>query len=139
VESVRIYVLRLYRRGDHRMAGLLEDAQTALNHAVAFSNKPSGPFDHYGAVCVVVYNTNKTGHSAANGHCESTDVDGHKWYSSFNDDGNKMAGSFEATGGTGKYEGLKLSGEFKPIGPLFVGTPGHIMRCMNVTGTYKLR
>jgi hypothetical protein len=111
----------------------------ALNHAVAFSNKPSGPFDYYGSTCVVVYNTNKNGRSAANGHCEQTDADGHKWFSSFNDDGNKMSGTFEATGGTGKYEGLKLAGEFKPNGPLFFGTPGHIMRCMKVTGTYKLR
>jgi hypothetical protein len=126
--------------GHHIQSTDSQNFGTALNHGVGFSNKPSGsPFDHFGSVCAVVYNTNKAGKSGANGHCEMTDAEGQKWLLAFSDEGNKMAGNFEASGGTGKYEGLKMSGEFKPIGPLFFGTPGHVMRCVNLSGAYKLR
>ena len=113
---------------------------TALNHTAAINMNPSGsPFDHFGGICVVVYNTNPGGKSAANGHCENVDSDGDKWVYSFADEGNNMDGTWEFTRGTGKYDGARMSGTFKPIGPLFFGTPGHIQRCLKVSGNYRLR
>lgn len=111
-----------------------------LLHAASFSSNPSGgPFDHYGSVCVVVYVQNARGKSGANGHCENTDKEGHKWVYTFLDTGDQMSGTWEFIGGTGKYEGARMSGDFRPLGPLFLGAPGHAQRCMKVRGSYKLR
>lgn len=109
-------------------------------HAASFSStQTGGPFDHYGSVCVLVYVQNPGGKSGANGHCENTDKDGHKWVYTFLDVGNQMSGTWEFIGGTGKYEGARMSGDFLPSGPLFFGAPGHVQRCMKVRGAYKLR
>lgn len=109
-------------------------------HSVAYSPRPSGsPFDSYGSFCVAVYVERKDGPSTANGYCEQTDSDGDKWLIQFVDDGNDFSGRMEFIGGTGKYVGAKITGEFKPLGPTYFGTAGHAQQCTRVTGTYKLK
>jgi len=109
-------------------------------HSAATATKPgASPLDGYGGYCLVVYVEDPKGKSMANGYCEQTDVDGDKWVSSFVDEGNTMSGKFVSIQGTGKYVGARIQSEFNPAGPLYFGSPGHVQRCLRVTGTYQLR
>jgi len=108
--------------------------------ALTRSTPPGGAFDRMGARCYgIVKNVDGTAnHSAA---CELTDLDGDKWWMDVmgalpDADG----GYYKAVGGTGKYEGISLQGEFRS--DLNFGSPAKdvaFVGCNPNKGTYKLK
>jgi hypothetical protein len=108
--------------------------------ALTRSTPPGGAFDRMGARCYGIYkNVDGTAsHSAA---CELTDLDGDKWWMDVmgvlpDADG----GYYKAVGGTGKYEGISLQGEFRSDNNF--GSPAKdvaFVGCNPNKGTYKLK
>ena len=108
--------------------------------ALMRSTPPGGAFDRMGARCYGIYrNVDGTEyHSAA---CEPTDLDGDKWWMDVmgglpDADG----GNYRAVGGTGKYAGISLQGEFRSVNNF--GGPGKeiaFVACYPNKGTYKLK
>jgi hypothetical protein len=45
----------------------------------------------------------------------------------------------ETVAGTGKYEGMMLTGTVHPLGPFPVAKDGTFQDCNHQTGTYKLK
>ena len=108
--------------------------------ALTRSTPPGGAFDRMGARCYGIVKSvdGTTSHSGA---CELTDLDGDKWWMDVvgalpDADG----GHYKAVGGTGKYEGISLQGEFHADNNF--GSPAKdvaFVGCNPNKGTYKLK
>jgi hypothetical protein len=60
------------------------------------------------------------------------------WLFKFTD--RNFVGKLESLGGTGKYDGPTLTGDFKPAGGnVPFAAPGVIQTCNRVVGAYRLR
>lgn len=101
------------------------------------SNPPGALMDNMALRCVGM-NTSLGGKKTNNALCEVIDRDGDKQLAhiSLANDGKATR---EALAGTGKYEGLQMSGTFVDIGPFPVIKPGTFQACNHQTGTYKLK
>lgn len=94
------------------------------------------PFDGQAVDCTVIAIV-KDGVSDANGYCVQLDPDGDRWMFKLVD--TMRAGQLEFVGGTGKYEGMTLSGQFRPRAkPLFMSAAS-VQLCQLMTGTFRLR
>lgn len=111
-----------------------------VSHSVAHApGGGHGPLDEYSTYCVGHYLDAKSGKGLALGVCEQTDADGDKWVMRFRDEGNQMTGTFEFVAGIGKYEDARISGQYRPAGPMFFSASGRLQRCLYVTGSYRLK
>jgi hypothetical protein len=101
------------------------------------SNPPDGMFDKNSFRCVGV-NASLGGKNTGSTVCEAMDVDGDKRLSNFSlaSDGSLTR---EIVGGTGKYEGMTMTGTVHPLGPFPVIKAGTFQDCNHQTGTYKLK
>ena len=69
--------------------------------------------------------------------CEVVDKDGNKRLARFTNDGGKI--TREQVTGTGKYEGITISGTVEPLGPFPQAMEATMQNCNRQTGTYKLK
>ena len=101
------------------------------------SNPPGGLFDKNTFRCVGM-NSSLGGKFTGSTVCEAIDVDGDKRLSNFllASDGSLTR---EIVGGTGKYEGMTMTGTIHPLGPFPVIKAGTFQDCNHSTGTYKLK
>jgi len=102
------------------------------------SNPPGGLFDKNSFRCVGT-NTSLGGKTAGITVCEATDAEGDKRlsYYSLMADGTVTR---EAVAGTGKYDGMVVSGnKFEALGPFPTIKAGTSQNCNRLTGTYKLK
>jgi hypothetical protein len=101
------------------------------------SNPPDGIFDKNSFRCVGM-NASLGGKFTGSTVCEAVDVDGDKRLSNFSlaSDGGLTR---EIVGGTGKYEGMTMTGIVQPLGPFPVIKAGTFQDCNHQTGTYKLK
>ena len=101
------------------------------------SNPPDGMFDKNSFRCVGI-NASLGGKNTGSTVCEAMDVDGDKRLSTFSlaSDGSLTR---EIVGGTGKYEGMTMTGTVHPLGPFPVIKAGTFQDCNHQTGTYKLK
>jgi len=101
------------------------------------SNPPGGIMDNMTLRCVGM-NVSLGAKSMLNSLCEVIDRDGDKQLAllSLANDG-KMAR--EVVAGTGKFEGMQMSGTFVPLGQFPTIKPGTFQTCNHQTGTYKLK
>jgi hypothetical protein len=100
------------------------------------SNSPGGMFDQNSFRCVGV-NHSFDGKVGATTICEAIDKDGHKRLSFFSTHDGKVVR--ETIAGTGKYEGVVMTGTVQPMGPFPVIKPGTFQNCNRQSGTYKLK
>jgi len=70
------------------------------------------------------------------GSCELIDADGDKHFGQFSRIGTK--GVWRAFGGTGKYVGLTVNGEYEPAGSFPTAEAGTVQGCSRSHGTWKL-
>jgi hypothetical protein len=101
------------------------------------SNPPGGMFDKNTFRCVGS-NASLDGKNSGMTVCETVDGAGDKrmTYFSVASDGT-VTRQFVA--GTGRYEGMTITGTVTPLGPFPVLKPGTFQDCNQQTGTYKLR
>jgi len=101
------------------------------------SNPPRGMFDKNSFRCVGI-NASLDGKFTGSAVCEAVDVDGDKRLSKFSlaSDGSLTR---ETVAGTGKYEGMTITGTVHPLGPFPVAKAGTFQDCNHQTGTYKLK
>ncbi len=101
------------------------------------SNPPGSMFDKNSFRCVGM-NASLGGKFTGATVCESIDVDGDKRLSnySFAADGSLTR---ETVAGTGKYEGMTITGTVHPLGSFPVIKDGTFQDCNHQTGTYKLK
>jgi len=100
------------------------------------SNPAGGMFDKNTFRCVGM-NASLDGKITGANLCEATDVDGDKRLSSFSTGDGKTIRTHVA--GTGKYEGMVMSGTVEPLGPFRAIKDGTFQDCNHQTGTYKLK
>jgi hypothetical protein len=101
------------------------------------SNPPEGMFDKNSFRCVGV-NASLGGKNTGSTVCEAIDVDGDKRLSNFTLAGDGSL-TREVVGGTGKYEGMTMTGTVHPLGPFPDIKAGTFQDCNHQTGTYKLK
>jgi hypothetical protein len=101
------------------------------------SNPPDGLFDKNSFRCVGM-NASLGGKFTGSTVCESMDVDGDKRLSNYSlaSDGSLTR---EIVRGTGKYEGMTMTGTVHPLGPFPDVKAGTFQDCNQQTGTYKLK
>ncbi len=101
------------------------------------SNPPGGMFDKNSFRCVGM-NASLGGKFTGATVCESMDVDGDKRLSNYSlaSDGSLTR---ETVAGTGKYEGMTITGTVHPLGSFPVIKAGTFQDCNHQTGTYKLK
>jgi hypothetical protein len=100
---------------------------------------PGRPFDRMGARCYGLF-SNLNGKLAEVGMCELTDRDGDKWWMDYRGNPEGTGGTYVAAGGTGKYDGMTLRGEYKIDNDW--GSPAPdvaFIGCNPNKGSYKLR
>ena len=102
------------------------------------SNPPGGMFDRTSFRCVGA-RASLGGKASGLAVCEMIDRDGDKRISYFSlmSDGTTIREP--NTAGTGKYEGMEMSGSVQPLGPFPGVKPGTFQDCNHQTGTYKMR
>jgi len=98
---------------------------------------PGGPFDKESFRCIgshAVFGKKVW----SNATCEAVDREGNKRLSYFHlgADGVYVR---EVVAGTGKYEGLVMTGGVTPMGPYPAVKPGTVVNCNRQTGTYKMK
>ena len=115
---------------DHRVISIEQWGST-------FSNPPGGMLDK-GVFHCLGLQTVFAGKDVYSHYCELVFADGDKILAHFSPgpDGNPIRST---VAGTGKYEGLVLSGTVVQMGPFAVVKPGAFQNCNHQTGTYKLR
>jgi hypothetical protein len=115
---------------DHRVISIEQWGST-------FSNPPGGMLDK-GVFHCLGLQTVFAGKDVYSHYCELVFADGDKILAHFSPgpDGNPIRNT---VAGTGKYEGLVLSGTVVQMGPFAVVKPGAFQNCNHQTGTYKLR
>ncbi len=103
----------------------------------ARSNPPGGMMDNTTVRCVGM-NTSLGGKATQNTLCETIDRDGDKQLASvlLASDGRVTR---EVISGTGKFEGLQMSGSMVPQGTFPTIKPGTFQTCNHQTGTYKMK
>ena len=101
------------------------------------SNPPGEIFDNSSFRCEGM-STLLDGKAGGMVVCESIDADGDKRLSRFSiaSDG---ARTRELLAGTGKYEGMTTTSDYKLLGPFPEVKPGVSQSCNHQTGTYKLK
>ncbi len=101
------------------------------------SNPPGGMMDNTSVRCVGL-TTTLDGKRTQNTLCETVDRDGDKQLASLTmaSDGKVTR---EVVSGTGKFEGLQMSGVVMPLGPFPTIKPGTFQTCNRQTGTYKMK
>jgi hypothetical protein len=107
--------------------------------AIVRTTPPGGPFDRVGARCYGLY-TNINGKQAEVGLCELTDLDGDKWWMDYHGNPDGAGGTYVSAGGTGKYDGMTLRGEYHIDNSW--GSPAKdvaFLGCNSNKGTYKLK
>ena len=128
--------------------------QTSVNNVISFSkehtassyeltgsinsNPPGGIFDKNSFRCVGT-NSSLGGKTTGMTVCEAIDADGDKrlTYYSLMADGKVTR---EAVTGTGKYDGMVVSGnKYEAIGPFPTIKNGTTQTCNRQTGTYKIK
>ena len=72
------------------------------------------------------------------GICTVTDADGDKWVMRY-ETATDLAGRWVAVAGTGKYEGMKAAGEYRPVGNVPGVMAGGFKTCHHNTGTYRMK
>ena len=108
-------------------------------HAIIRGIPPNGAFDRMGARCYGMY-TNLNGKQAENGICELTDLDGDKWWMDYHGNSDGAGGTYSSAGGTGKYDGMVLRGEYKLDNNWAIPSKEvSFLGCNPNKGTYKLR
>lgn len=112
-----------------------------VNHYKNFANlradSPGKPFDRSGSVCYGTY-ANLNGRQQDFGICEVTDQDGDKWWMEYHGAADGAGGTYTSPYGTGKYEGMTLSGEYAlDFWP--AATKDVLQGCFKNKGTYKLK
>jgi hypothetical protein len=100
------------------------------------SNPPGGFNDKTSFRCVGVHSV-LDGKGAGTALCEVLDRDGDKILDRFETEGPKQTATFIA--GTGKYEGMELSGTAELLGPFPTIKPGTFQNCNHQTGTYRMK
>ena len=119
-------------------AGKIFEIHYDLN-AIVRTTPPGRPFDRVGARCYGLY-TNLNGNQAEVGVCELTDLDGDKWWMDYHGNPDGAGGTYVSAGGTGKYDGMTLRGEYHIDNSW--GSPGKdvaFLGCNPNKGTYKLK
>ncbi len=103
----------------------------------ARSNPPGGMMDNSTFRCVGM-NASLGGKNSQNTLCEAVDRDGDKQlaYVTLASDGRITR---EVLGGTGKFDGLQMSGIMVPLGTFPTIKPGTFQNCYQHTGTYKMK
>jgi len=101
------------------------------------SNPPGGMMDNATFRCVGM-NASLGGTNSQNTLCEAVDRDGDKQlaYVVLGPDGRVTR---EVLSGTGKYEGLQMSGIVIPQGTFPTIKPGTFQNCNQQTGNYKMK
>lgn len=101
------------------------------------SNPPGAIMDNATFHCVGL-TTSLGGKNANNALCETIDRDGDKQLATIllGSDGKTVR---EVIAGTGKYEGMEMTGTVVPLGPFPTIKPGTSQTCNHQTGTYKLK
>jgi hypothetical protein len=115
---------------DHRVISIEQWGST-------FSNPPGGMLDK-GVFHCLGLQTVFAGKNVFSHYCELVFADGDKILAHFSPgpDGTSIR---DTVAGTGKYEGLLLSGKVMPLGPYPVVKAGTFQNCNHQTGTYKLK
>ena len=109
----------------------------AESWASIYSNPPGGPFDNQGSQCGAIL-VSRDGAMESTAYCKQIDKDGDVWLFKFTD--RNFVGKLESLGGTGKYDGMTLTGDFKPVGGnVPSAAPGVIQMCNPVVGAYRMR
>lgn len=72
------------------------------------------------------------------GICAVTDADGDEWVMRY-ETATDLAGKWFTVGGTGKYEGMKATGEYRPVGNVPGVMAGGFKTCHHNTGTYRMK
>jgi hypothetical protein len=72
------------------------------------------------------------------GICTVTDADGDEWVMRY-ETATDLAGRWVAVGGTGKYEGMRAAGEYRPVGNVPGVMAGGFKTCHHNTGTYRMK
>lgn len=91
----------------------------------------------YSSRCVGAYEI-VAGTYRDHGVCTRRDADGDEWVMRY-ETATDLAGKWVAVGGTGKYEGMKVAGEYRPVGSVPGVLPGGFKTCYHNTGTYRLK
>ena len=107
--------------------------------ALLRTTPPGRAFDRMGARCYGLY-TNLNGRQAETGVCEITDLDGDKWWMDYHGNPDGAGGTYVSAGGTGKYDGMTLRGEYHIDNSW--GSPAKevaFLGCNPNKGTYKLK
>jgi hypothetical protein len=101
------------------------------------SNPPGGMMDNTTVRCVGM-TASLGGKASQNTLCETVDGDGDKQlaYLTIASDGRVTR---NVLSGTGKFEGLEMSGISVPLGPFPTLKPGTFQNCSQQTGTYKMK
>ena len=109
----------------------------AESWASIYANPPGGPFDNQGSQCAAIL-VSRDGAMESTGYCKQIDKDGDMWLFKFTD--RDFVGKLEVVGGTGKYDGMTMTADFKPLGGSAPSAaPGMVQTCNRVVGVYKLR
>ncbi|MBK8019058.1 MAG: hypothetical protein IPK20_21805 [Betaproteobacteria bacterium] len=111
-----------------------------VSHSVAHApGGGHGPLDEYSTYCVATTSmrsrakawrwacASRPTPTATSGSCD------------FGTRANQMTGTFEFVAGIGKYEDARISGQYRPAGPMFFSASGRLQRCLYVTGSYRLK
>lgn len=101
------------------------------------SNPPGGMMDNSTFRCVGM-NASLGGKNSQNTLCEAVDRDGDKQlaYVVLASDGKVTR---EVLSGTGKFEGMQMSGIMVPLGTFPTIKPGAFQNCFHHTGSYKMK
>ena len=108
-------------------------------NALLRANPAGGAFDRMGARCLGLF-TNINGKLSESGMCELTDLDGDKWWMDYRGNPEGTGGTYSSAGGTGKYDGMVLKGEYRLDNNW--GSPSKevaFLGCNPNKGTYKLK
>jgi hypothetical protein len=120
---------------------ILANDQVYITHysstALLSSTLAGGPFDRQTARCWGTLGTGKMRPSHT-GYCEMVDADGDKWWMDVKAKDDNTGGTYTAIAGTGKYDGMSLTGEYKVDFYPFLGGENYT-HCNPNKGTYKLK
>jgi hypothetical protein len=85
-----------------------------------------------------VISLSRDGNVENTGYCKVIDKDGDTWLFKFSD--RNFVGKLEVVGGTGKYDRMTMTADFKPLGgSVPCAAPRMLQTCNRVVGAYRLR
>ncbi len=100
-------------------------------------NGESKHIDQQGSGCVGSYEV-VGGSYRDGGVCTRVDADGDEWFMRY-ETGADLSGTWTATSGSGKYEGMTAKGEYRPTGNVPGLVPNGFKSCNHFTGSYKFK